>query len=48
MFPILAILCFLLVLFQAPITWNLMALGLAFLAATWLTGTWPLRIPPRG
>lgn len=47
MFPILAILCFLLVFLKAPISWDLIALGLAFLAAWCLVGNWPIsgRLP---
>jgi hypothetical protein len=46
-FPILAILCFLLVFLRAPIGWDLTALGLVFLAAWCLVGNWPIggRIP---
>ena len=42
MFAILAILCFLLVVFQAPVGIDLVALGLAFVAAQLLVGAWPL------
>ncbi|MGH3934169.1 MAG: hypothetical protein ACRDS1_04185 [Pseudonocardiaceae bacterium] len=46
MFAILAILCFLLAVFGANIAINLVALGLAFLAAHALLGWWPLSGPP--
>lgn len=42
MFAILAIVCFLLVVFEAPVGIDLTALGLAFLAAQLLVGSWPL------
>jgi hypothetical protein len=42
MFPVLAILCFLLVVFGAAVGIDLMALGLAFVAAALLVGDWPL------
>jgi hypothetical protein len=47
-FAILAIVCFLLVALEAPIGLNLVALGLAFMAAQLLVGSWPLAWrPPR-
>lgn len=42
MFAILAVLCFLLVVFQAAVGVDLIALGLAFVAAHLLFGLWPL------
>ena len=42
MFPILAIGCFLLVVFGAQVGVDLIALGLAFVAAALLVGDWPL------
>jgi hypothetical protein len=42
MFPILGILCFLLVFLKAPIDWDLTNLGLAFLGAAFLVGNWPI------
>jgi hypothetical protein len=41
-FPILAIICFALVVLRAPIDLDLTNLGLVFLAAWCLVGTWPL------
>lgn len=42
MFPILAIVCFLLALFGASVGLDLVVLGLVFVAATLLVGDWPL------
>jgi hypothetical protein len=42
MFPILAIVCFLLVFLKAPVDWDLTNLGLAFLGAWCLVGNWPI------
>jgi len=47
MFPILAIVCFLLVVLRAPIDLDLTNLGLVFVAAWCLVGNWPIggRLP---
>jgi hypothetical protein len=42
MFAIFAIVCFLLAVFGASIQVNLIALGLAFMAAQMLVGSWPI------
>jgi hypothetical protein len=42
LFAILAILCFLLAVFSAPVGIDLIALGLVFVAAHLLFGLWPL------
>lgn len=42
MLAVIAILCFLLAVFGAPVGVDLVALGLAFLAAAVLVGPWPL------
>lgn len=42
MFAVIAIVCFLLAVFGASISVNLIALGLAFVAAQLLVGSWPL------
>lgn len=49
MFPILAIICFVLAFFHAPVPVDLIALGLVFCAAWMLAGNWPWagRIPTR-
>jgi hypothetical protein len=47
MFALLAIVAFLLAVFEAPIGINLIALGLVFVAGHLLVGLWPLggRLP---
>jgi len=45
-FAIIAIVCFLLAVFGAALSINLVALGLAFLAAQLLVGWWPFGGPP--
>ncbi len=42
MFALLALICFVLWLFKASVSFNLEALGLAFVALHLLVGFWPL------